>query len=142
VLRRDKFLEIALTWVDVPWRKVGTRRDGVNCVGLLVGIARECGFLDNLRTIGEPYAAFERPPLYGDMVRKGKEHLEPVSPRLVIPGDLLMFRIDQDPQHITIVTGPGQILHVVFQDRVRNQSWPAGWHPNLGLRIPELDDDL
>ena len=140
--RREIFLEKAYTWEGVPWRKVGTRRDGVNCLGLLVGIFRECDFLQNFVVDGEAWSNFPRPPWRGALLQQAKKYLDPVAIPEAIPGDLLLYRIGGEPQHITILTGlqPRTILH---SDRsagkVKNASVNTGMIPTMAFKIRELD---
>ena len=137
--RRDEFVEVARTWVGVPWCKVGTRRDGVNCLGLPVGAARELGGLEDLVDKATPYANFTRPPVYGEMLRRMKEHLRVVPRADVLPGDILLFRLNDDPQHVALVTGGGMILHSHRKPgMVREQFVPAGWVHAIAFRIEEL----
>ncbi len=140
--RREIFLATALTWEGVPWRKVGTRRDGVNCLGLLVGIARECDFLQDFVEVGEAWANFPRPPWKGAMLQKAREYLDPIKVSEAIPGDLLLYRIGHEPQHITVLTGlqPRTILHSNEASRkVKNSTVGALLIPTMAFRIRELD---
>ena len=138
---RDEFVAMARTWVGVPWRRVGTRRDGVNCLGLLVGVARELGGLDSLVARAEPYANFARAPEHGDMLRRMKEYLRVVPRREAVPGDLPLFRIDGEPQHVTLLVAPDTVLHSGERaGGVREvRLVPPGWTLSIVLRIGELD---
>ena len=140
--RRETFLTTALTWEGVPWRKVGTRREGVNCLGLLVGIARECDFLQDFVAVGESWANFPRPPWRGAMLQKAKEYLEPITVREAVPGDLLLFRIGSEPQHITVLTGlqPMTILHSQeASGKVKNSIVEPGMILTMAFKIREFD---
>jgi len=143
VTKREEFVRIALTWEGVPWRNVGCRREGVNCLGLIVGIAKECGFLTDIAA-KEAQAAFVRPPTRGYMLARAKEDLDVIDRRDVLPGDLLLFRFDGDPAHLAIVTQlqPLMIIHSDSNERpkkVRLTTMPAGWIPTMAFRIRELD---
>ena len=138
---REKFIEIGLTWIDVPWRKVGSTRRGVNCLGLPVGVAREMGGFDELVQLGAAQANFDRPLTPRMMVDGMMEHMTMVKIPDARPGDLLLFRINGQPDHIAILTrvNPMIILH---SDRdakkVRNQSLPAGWYPIMAFSIEDF----
>ena len=139
--RRDEFVEAALLWEGVPWREVGTRRDGVNCIGLFIGVARELGGLDAMVERLAPYANFARPPIRGDMLRGMREHLEAIPVRDAAPGDLLVFRLSGEPQHAALLTGPNTILHSDHRTdpkRVRGHPIPPEWTPTMAFRIREL----
>ncbi len=141
--RREIFLAEALTWEGVPWRKVGTRREeGVNCVGLLIGIARECGFPQNFITVGEAWSNFQRPPWKGAMLQKAKEYLEIIKVSEAVPGDLLLYRMGHEPQHITILTSakPLTILHSLkAAGEVKNSTVSPGMILTMAFKIREFD---
>ncbi len=143
--QRDEFVRVALTWVGVPWRNTGCRRDGVNCLGLLVGIAKECGFLTDIAG-KEAEANFVRPHIRGFMLGRAKEDLDTIIRRDILPGDLLLFRFNGYPAHIAIVVQlkPLMIVHSDSSELpkiVRCSTMPNGWIPTMAFRIRELDDD-
>lgn len=143
--QREEFVRVALTWEGVPWQKVGSSREGVNCLGLLVGIARECGFLEDIAA-KEHQATFIRPPLRGLMLKRAKEDLDPIPMEDVRPGDLLLFRFDGEPSHIAVVTqlNPLMIVHSDGQvgiKVVRHSVVPKHWIPVMAFKIRELIDD-
>jgi cell wall-associated NlpC family hydrolase len=135
---RNEFVEIVRSWIGVPWRNVGTRREGVNCLGLLVGAAREMGGLEDLVYKAEPYANFSRP--HGEMLRKMKEHLGVIGMGEALPGDLALFRIGAEPQHVVLLTDPGMVVHSWKRaGRVREQPIMSDWSLSSVFRIEELD---
>lgn len=143
--QREEFVRIALTWEGVPWRKTGCRRTGVNCLGLLVGVAKECGFLTDIAK-KEAAANFTRPHVRGFMLERAKDSLDTINRHEMLPGDLLLFRFNNDPAHIAIVTRtkPLMIIHSDSSEKpkiVRCSTMPNGWIPTMAFRIRELDDD-
>lgn len=143
--KREEFVRVALTWVNVPWRNVGCRRDGVNCLGLLVGVAKECGFLTDIAG-KEADANFIRPHVRGFMLNRAKQDLDAINRQDVLPGDLLLFRFNDYPAHIAIVTQlkPLMIVHSDSSEEpkmVRCSTMPNGWIPTMVFRIRELNDD-
>jgi len=40
-----KYAQQAMQWLDVPYQHRGTTRRGCDCTGLLIGVARELGYL-------------------------------------------------------------------------------------------------
>ncbi len=142
--QRDEFLRIAQTWVDdeVPWRKVGSTREGSNCIGYPVGVAREMGGHEELVALGTPLAMLPRPLTPRMMVDAMNDHMVPIMVKKVIPGDLLLFRLNGRPDHVAIVASlnPMQIFHADRDARLmKKTSLPAGWIPTLAFRIEDLD---
>ncbi len=140
--KRDEFIRTALTWQGVPWRKVGSRRNGVNCLGLLVGVAKECNFPMDIAA-KESEANYTNSPVPGYMLKRAKEDLDIIHVRDAIPGDLLLFRFNNEPSHITIITeiNPFMIIHSDTEARsVRHTPIPPGWMPCVAFRIRELQE--
>ncbi len=140
--KREKFLQVAHTWVGVPWCRVGSRRDGVNCLGLLVGVARECDFDMDIAD-KEAGATFTTSPIRGFMLKRAREDLDTIHMKDALPGDLILYRIGQEPQHIGIITclKPLQILHSHKAAKRCVITPPLrGWYRTLVFRIRELDE--
>lgn len=142
--RRKEFLHIAESWVEdgVPWRKVGSTREGSNCIGYPVGVVREMGGYEELVTLGTPLAMMPRPLTPRMMVDAMKLHMTPVNIADIIPSDLLLFRLNGCPDHVAIVASlkPLQIFHADRDAKcMKKTSLPAGWRPILAFRIEDLD---
>lgn len=140
---RNEFLCIAQTWVDdkVPWSKVGSTREGSNCIGYPVGVAREMGGYDELVALGTPLAMLPRPLTPRMMIDAMKEHMVPIMVQDAIPGDLLLFRLNGRPDHIAIIDSikPLQFFHADRDARrMMKTSLPAGWIPTMVFRIEDL----
>lgn len=95
-------VEAARTYVGVPWRHQGRSRLGLDCAGLLVLAFRDCG-----RELVD-LAGYTRHPWRDGLLRALGSNFTPVSepPQ---PGDILLFRITREPQHLAIRTDKGMI---------------------------------
>ncbi len=140
---RETFLKIAHEWEGVPWARVGTEKArGVNCLGLLVGIAKECGFLERLME-EETGANFVAPPVKGHFLGRARACLDTIHMKDALPGDLILYRIGREPQHLTIITclKPLLVLHSHKAAKRCAITPPLrGWYPSLVFRIRELDE--
>ena len=141
---RNEFIRIAKSWVDdeVPWRLVGSTREGSNCLGYPVGVARELGGHDELVALGTPLAMLPRPLTPRMMVDEMHDHMMPIMVHAIIPGDLLLFRLNGRPDHITIVDSikPLQFFHADRDAcKMMKTSLPSGWIPTMAFRIEDLD---
>ncbi len=139
-----EFLRIAQSWVDdeVPWSKVGSTREGSNCIGYPVGVAREMGGRDELVALGTPLAMLPRPLTPRMMIDAMQKHMVSIMVHEVMPGDLLLFRLNDRPDHIAIVASikPLQFFHADRDARkMMKTSLPAGWIPTMAFRIEDLD---
>jgi len=97
-------------------RKTESHKGGVDCLGLLAGVAAE---LDLRRPDGLPLIAadetnYPHQPDPKHLRACLSQLLMPIPLGGIRPGDILLLRIDESPQHLAIVSamsdGPG-IIH-------------------------------
>ena len=106
-------------------------RGGVDCLGLLVGVARECALMKD----GMPLCAFDECD-YGhipDAKRLYKAlnvHLLKVEKTQVKPADVLLIEMDSSPQHVGIVADGKYGLNVIH-----------AYAPARGVVEHRLDDE-
>ena len=105
----------ARRWIGTRWRHQGRTAGGLDCVGLLIVVARSLNLidqsaLDEADRVASGYSRYPR----GDALRRTLlQHLQPVE--ISRPADILLFRIDAEPQHLAIAaehpTGGMSIIH-------------------------------
>lgn len=106
----------ARRWLGTPFLHQGrTRGVGVDCVGLLIGVARALGLVaPELDVTGYP-----RTPQGNTIVDRCGEHLPRLELAEAQPGDVLVVRIDVLPQHAGILAdyryGGLSIIHALDQ---------------------------
>lgn len=104
-MMRDDFIAAALAMKDVPYLHQGRRADlGVDCVGLAVVAASAVGI-----EIADSKSYARRPTgasLIDGLTKNSKMIFE--APR---PGDLLVFVLGKNPQHVAIFLGNGRMVH-------------------------------
>lgn len=49
MIEKQKIAAQARQWINVPYRHRGTTRQGCDCTGLLIGVARELGYLKHFK---------------------------------------------------------------------------------------------
>jgi len=115
-VNRVDIVSAARSWVGTRFQHQGRikkgsgHKGGVDCLGLLVGIAREL----NLQVSGCPLAGFDRQD-YGHY--PDTDALEKTLSSLLLsiplkhkqPGDVALFSIDGNPQHLGILSDYGLI---------------------------------
>ncbi len=100
---REQVVAAARAWAGTPWRHQGRVRGvGVDCVGLIIGVARDLG-LSAFDVTG-----YRRRPAERDLLAGCRAHMRAVP--LALPGDAMLFRIDGQAQHLGIATDIG-LLH-------------------------------
>jgi cell wall-associated NlpC family hydrolase len=107
-------------------KKTANDDGGVDCLGLLVGVANECMLMSNeyRKGLRMPLCVFDDPsyarePSPGVLEKAITRHAD-IIPKPgadgfgLIYGDILLFRFQERPQHVGIVTGyDGQYVRFV-----------------------------
>jgi cell wall-associated NlpC family hydrolase len=106
---RSAIVAEARTWIGTPFRwGQATKGRGVDCKGLLWGVARE---------LGRPEAQSEFAQFVGYRDKTDVRHLLKGIGALfnrvkeMRPGDILVLIVGWQPQHIAIYAGGGKIIH-------------------------------
>ncbi|MBB4212677.1 NlpC/P60 family putative phage cell wall peptidase [Rhodothalassium salexigens DSM 2132] len=101
----DTIVALARRWLGTPWHHQGRVRGvGVDCAGLVIGVARDLG-LDPVDVTG-----YGRRPDSDDLVRLIRAHLIEIPLAEAQPAAVLLMRIDGRAQHLGILTDVG-LLH-------------------------------
>ena len=93
--RAESFIAAARSYIGTPWRHQGRSGNGVDCVGLVVLAARQCGIEAPLEA---NYGRFQN---YG----QAKWHLKEFCRRVGVPlpGDLVLYKTTQN-LHLAVIT--------------------------------------
>jgi len=97
-INRYDIIKIAREYKGVPYRHQGRSvTTGVDCVGLLTLVANRIGleYNDNLRYTKNP-KTFNLKPILDTI-------LVPINKNDIKVGDVMLFKIDVEPQHVAIV---------------------------------------
>jgi cell wall-associated NlpC family hydrolase len=98
----------ARTWLGTPFRHQGrTRGAGVDCAGVVIGVARALGLSEFDTT------AYGRLPNGHAMRRLCDAHLRPILLKTARPGDVLLMAWRRYPQHLAVVVDHPQGLGIV-----------------------------
>lgn len=114
----------ARRWLGTSFHHQGRVRGvGVDCAGLVIGVARELGLMDFDVT------GYGHRPDDQEMERLVRVHLAEIPLADAAPGDVLLLLIDGRPQHLGILTDIG-LIHAyaparkVVEHRI-DEVWPA-----------------
>lgn len=117
-MKRIEIIDEARSWKGTPVHHQGRKKGaGVDCLGLIVGIARDLGLKVQDRT--DYSKAGDIKKLEAEMRRQ----LVEIDPREAKPGDILVFQPsarDRTP-HVALITDRG-ILHAYNAQGRSNQS--------------------
>lgn len=122
-LLRSKIVKQARTWLGTKYHHQGRLKKsvncsgGVDCIGLVIGVADELAICDYQ---GNPLSRYDRNNY--SMQPEGEKlalsigaHLYPVEPAKMKVGDVLLFKFWKEPQHVGILskypTGGFSLIH-------------------------------
>jgi len=140
---RTELISQAITWTDVPAIAVGSQRVGCNCLGFHVGYLRELGGFEEMVREAEKHVGFKKPVTPSDLLKRLVEskHLHNIRPYKFSPGNLILFFTRDGPQHLTLITEPGIIIHASQKEKkVVQHLIPEGWRAAAEFEIVGLDD--
>jgi cell wall-associated NlpC family hydrolase len=131
VVRRRDIIRVARDWVGAPYRHQGRGRRGIDCVGLLIEVAKG---------VGHPVDA---PSAYSNMPQ-GHQLLVPCDAQLwkpkrqtVIPGDLAVFWgwNRAEPQHFAFIAELGGRLTLIHSFSKYGKVVEHGWNKLWGRKF-------
>lgn len=132
---RKSFAEIAREWVGVRYRHRGITKNGCDCTGMLIGIAKSLGYLAkyklrmyqrdwNLHSAASDFV-IEELEKFGDEIPNSEMQ----------NGDVVVFRLGKCPAHVGIMVDIAKRLfvHSFFAAKeakyaiLRNSGWSKRW---------------
>lgn len=130
---RAEFVEAARSYLQIPFEHQGRSRSGVDCLGLLVCIARDLGIdvVDNLN--------YGRSPCHKTMRAGLLNHFNIIPRASISAGDVLWIKWTRRayPLHLAIVTecssGNLRTMNILHAEadiakRVVEHPLPVAWH--------------
>lgn len=128
----------ARAWLGVPWRHQGRTRAGVDCVGLLVVVARA------LRLSDYDHTAYGRRAEGQGFVTHFRASMESVALAEARPGDVLVFAERAYPCHCGFLSerrGAAHLLHAhALRRKVIEEAYAGEWPARVkfAFRFPRL----
>lgn len=126
----QKVIEFAKSKLDMPYLHQGRTDAGYDCVGLLVAALADQGAIDNV------------PPDYGRLPEgeslikaidesNTADKFDPETTELE-DGDILIFRILKDPQHVGLYIGNNRFIHACYAGQcIRQGRLGVYWRDRL-----------
>lgn len=128
-------IRTARSWLRTPFHHQGrVKGAGVDCIGLIVGVINELNLSDGNGGRLSAHDDTNYSPLPDGVRLKAMldEHLQSIMLSELAPGDIALFRFQQQPQHVGFITdradGTLGILHCysnsefVIEHRL-NEGW-------------------
>ena len=121
---RNQIIKAARTWIDTPYHhQARIKGVGCDCIGLVIGVCWELGLIDF--DIGN----YDRTPDSTMMMELLDHHCTRTEDPS--PGDLLVFRIRKNPQHVGILTDSGIIHAYQSVGKVVEHGLDDWWHDRI-----------
>lgn len=140
---RNELITQARTWLSVPAIASGAQRVGCNCLGLHVGYLRELGGFEELVKEAEKHVGMRGPTTPDDLMKKlvASVYVRNIRPIEFHVGNLVLFFTRDGPQHLTLVTEPGIVLHAAqVKKKVVEHLIPNGWRPAAEFEFVGIKD--
>jgi cell wall-associated NlpC family hydrolase len=132
VLKRRDIIAEARKWIGVPYRHQGRGKFGIDCVGLLIEVAKGLG-----RPVNAPSAYSSMPQGY-QLLNPCNEQLWKPARQKVIPGDLGVYWgwNEAEPQHFAFIgehSGRLTVIHSFSKynevvEQAYNRLWEKKFH--------------
>lgn len=96
-------------------KRTEAHKGGVDCLGLLVGVADELQLRDvhGLLLSASDELDYSHQPDSRKLKRTLDTILLPVSSEAIMPGDIVLLRVEHSPQHLAIVSDCGGKLGII-----------------------------
>lgn len=121
MIPRTQIITEARSWVGTRFhhqgrcKKTANDKGGVDCIGLIAEVARAVGYPVEDKT------DYGRQPEGSRLVEALQQQLQSTSLQAIQPGDVLVFAIEKDPQHVGIVSdlasGELGLIHAYLEAR-------------------------
>lgn len=131
---RDDIINEARLWVGTRWQHQGRVRKndkfhgGVDCLGLILEVGNKLDlFPDQFK-----YHNYNRLPHDNLLLQECERYAIKKPLTDLLPGDILAFRIQYEPQHLALLTHDNTIIHAYVQARcVAENSLNEEWKSKL-----------
>lgn len=107
---RESIIAEARTWLGTPHvHQARIRGVGVDCIGLVVGVALALGLPSAEAFLASPYRTYAARPNVAALENACAAFLVPVAQRQA--GDIVLMHFVGEPQHFGILTGGDYLIH-------------------------------
>lgn len=97
---KNDIVKTAREWLGTPFHhQARVKGVGVDCVGLLIGVARELKLVPECFDIGD----YPRTPDGRSLMHLARTHMVELDRAAMQPGDVVVVSFDKDPQHFGIL---------------------------------------
>lgn len=135
-LDRPTIIATARTWLGTRFHHQGRLKGvGVDCVGVIIGVAHELGISDFDVT------GYGHRPDSRELEMLCHEKMAAIPIGHARPADVLLFNIEGQPQHLAFMTDAGMLHAYAPLRRVVEHRIDDGWAARLvaAFQLPGID---
>jgi NlpC/P60 family putative phage cell wall peptidase len=116
---RADIVSEARSWLGTKWlHQASVKGVGTDCIGLIGGVALELGLPGAEEWKADPTLhCYGREPDARMLLSAVVGYLDPVDRADMAPGDVLLLRFNEAPQHFAIMSGDEMMIHAYAQAR-------------------------
>lgn len=114
-INRDDIVNTARQWIGVKWQHQGRSKAGIDCIGLIVVVARELGIADT------DEFGYSRDPKGHALVSRFANEMDSIPLSAILPGDVLLFADSMYPCHCAFVTKRNESLYILHAHATRRK---------------------
>jgi len=93
---RPQIVAAARGWLDTPFHHQARLKGvGVDCLGLVIGVARELALID--------ITGYPRVPNGKTLLPLARQHMTEIDRATMQPGDVVVVSFDKEPQHFGVL---------------------------------------
>lgn len=130
-------VRVARTWLGTPYHHQGRLKGvGVDCAGLVIGVAHELGLSDF------DISGYAPRPDGASLSRLCAQHMRALTLDQLCPGDVLLFKFEAHPGHLGILSASNQLIHAYLpRRRVIEHGLDSAWWRQLAgqYRLPGVE---
>lgn len=123
----ENIIAAARRWCGVKWKHQGRSRAGIDCLGLIVLVAKEMGISDTDEKTYSPR------PDGKELLSRFREEMDEISLADIRPGDVIMFADSAYPCHVAFVSEKHGQLYIIHAHATRRKvleeryayEWPS-----------------
>jgi NlpC/P60 family len=144
---RDDIVVCARRYINVRFSHQGRGADGLDCLGLLLVTAADCGCLfEGLEVTNMDVPTYGARPDTALLKQKLDQFLVPISSTELLYGDIVLLKVNGSPQHLAIIcdypmVGELGIIHAYAPARkVVEHRYDAAWRRDTyaAYRLPQF----
>lgn len=106
---REEICNKALEYLDVPFHHQGRNKFGVDCAGLIVCVAQELRLFHEQVSDIKGYSRIPDGKQLREVLINGTAKEKTINE--LQPGDILLMRFVNEPQHVALYMPKNQIIH-------------------------------